>query len=533
DGVMKTRMQPIASAWQRLPRMVRDLGRLLGKSIVLQTYGEDTELDRQVLDLVRDPLTHMVRNAADHGLEMPDERRERRKAATGTIRLSARHEGAHILIEIADDGRGLNTARIREKALAAGLATPAQLERMTDAQAQRFIFSPGFSTAAAVTSISGRGVGMDVVKANIEQIGGSVEVTSIAGAGTAFLLRIPLTLAIVSALIVQADGERYAVPQLAVSELVRARAGTEARIERIKGAAILRLRERLLPLLHLGGVFATGTDDPAQDDGRLVVVMQAGGQPFGVAVDRIFHTEEIVVKPLASALRDIGFFSGNTILGDGSVILILDPNGLAETLGDTTEIVRELAQLMPVPAAAAEPTVPLLVFRAGSRDPKAVPLSLVTRLEEVAPERIESADGREMIQYRDRLMPVVRIAPPAATGQGAQPLLVVAHESAMMGILVDEIVDIVEAPARVALPSARPGSLGSAVLNGRATEMIDVGHFVAAAFPDGAPAPLGPGARSGLPLLLVDDSPFFRDMLRPLLQAAGYTVSVVASGEEA
>src|SRR6266481_8550964 len=244
EGVMKTRMQPIGNAWQKLPRIVRDLSGELGKQIELEMHGADTELDRQVLDLIKDPLTHMVRNSADHGLETPAERVACGKPEQGTIRLSAYHEGGHIIICIADNGRGLNTEKIKAKAIANGLVTEAELEKMTEAQIHKFIFAPGFSTAAQVTSVSGRGVGMDVVRTNIDQIGGTIEVKSTPGEGSSVTIKIPLTLAIVSALIVEAAGDRFAIPQLAVVELVRARANSEHRIERIKDTAVLRLRNK-------------------------------------------------------------------------------------------------------------------------------------------------------------------------------------------------------------------------------------------------------------------------------------------------
>src|SRR6516165_4562662 len=248
EGVMKTRMQPIGNAWQKLPRIVRDLSSELGKQIELVMHGADTELDRQVLDLIKDPLTHMVRNSADHGLETPAERAAHGKPDTGTIRLSAYHEGGHIIICIADNGRGRNTEKIKAKAISGGLVSEAELEKMTEAQVHKFIFAPGFSTAAAITSVSGRGVGMDVVRTNIDQIGGTIDVKSVAGEGCSVTIKIPLTLAIVSALIVEAGGDRFAIPQLSVVELVRARANSEHRIERIKDTAVLRLRNKLLPL---------------------------------------------------------------------------------------------------------------------------------------------------------------------------------------------------------------------------------------------------------------------------------------------
>src|SRR5712672_1555818 len=314
EGVMKTRMQPIGNAWQKLPRIVRDLASELGKDIELEMHGAETELDRQVLDLIKDPLTHMVRNSADHGLEISEDRRRVGKPEKGTIRLSAYHEGGHIIIDISDDGRGLNTARIKQKAVENGLATEAEIEKLTEAQVHKFIFAAGFSTAATVTSVSGRGVGMDVVKTNIDQIGGTIEVKSTPGEGSSFTIRIPLTLAIVSALIVEVASDRFAIPQLAVVELVRAQSGSEHKIERIKDAPVLRLRDKLLPLIHLQSLLKIG-DGGGELENGFIVVTQVGSQTFGIVVDGVFHTEEIVVKPMSTRLRHIDMFSGDTILG--------------------------------------------------------------------------------------------------------------------------------------------------------------------------------------------------------------------------
>ena len=341
EGVMKTRMQPIGNAWNKLPRLVRDLSREMDKKIELIMLGADTELDRQVLELIKDPLTHMVRNSGDHGLESPAERRAAGKPETGHITLNAYHEGGHIIIEIADDGRGLPLDRIRAKVLKNGLATEAELAGMSETQLQRFIFRAGFSTAAVVTAVSGRGVGMDVVKTNIEKIGGTIDLKSVPGAGTTFTIKIPLTLAIVSALIVEAGGERFAIPQISVVELVRAQkeagrghneAGSEIVIERINDTPVLRLRDRLLPLVNLNDLLALG-ESKNDDTGAYIVVAQVGASSLGIIVDRVFDTEEIVVKPVAPILRHVTMFSGNTILGDGSVIMILDPNGIARGTG--------------------------------------------------------------------------------------------------------------------------------------------------------------------------------------------------------
>ena len=533
EGVMKTRMQPIGNAWQKLPRIVRDLSSELGKQIDLEMHGADTELDRQVLDLIKDPLTHMVRNSADHGLESTADRVASGKPEQGTIRVSAYHEGGHIIICIADNGRGLNTERIKAKIVSNGLATEFELEKMTEAQIHKFIFAPGFSTAATVTSVSGRGVGMDVVRTNIDQIGGTIDVKSVPGEGSSFTIKIPLTLAIVSALIVEAAGDRFAIPQLAVVELVRARANSEHRIERIKDTPVLRLRNKLLPLMHLKKLLKIDDGTSSDPENGFIVVTQVGSQTFGIVVDGVFHTEEIVVKPMSTKLRHIGMFSGNTILGDGAVIMIVDPNGIAQSLGTSIATQNEIAEENAAVKTNAEETLTsLLVFRAGSKQPKAVPLALVTRLEEIAVDKIEFSNGRHMVQYREQLMPLVQIEGVAIRDSGVQPILVFADDGRSMGLVVDEIIDIVEEHLNIEVASSQDGILGSAVIKEQATEVIDVGHFLPMAFADWFSRKEIRPSVTAQSILLVDDSAFFRNMLAPVLKAAGYNVSVAQSAHE-
>ena len=533
EGVMKTRMQPIGNAWQKLPRIVRDLSAELEKDIELEMHGAETELDRQVLDLIKDPLTHMVRNSADHGLETPEERRNAKKPEKGTIRLSAYHEGGHIIIEISDNGRGLNTERIKAKAIANGLASEIDAEKMTEAQIHKFIFAPGFSTAAKVTSVSGRGVGMDVVRTNIDQIGGTIDVKSVMGEGSSFTIKIPLTLAIVSALIVEASGDRFAIPQLSVIELVRAQTNSEHRIERIKDTPVLRLRNKLLPLIHLKKLLKIDDGGESEPENGFIVVTQVGNQTFGIVVDGVFHTEEIVVKPMSTKLRHINMFSGNTILGDGSVIMIIDPNGIAQSVGSSTATTSE-EESEAQRNAAIEKTISLLVFRAGSPEPKAVPLSLVTRLEEVDSKKIEFSNGRHLVQYRGQLMPLIRVTEDVRVKtEGAQPLLVFSDAGRSMGLVVDEIVDIVEDKLDIQVGSETPGVLGSAVVKGQATEIIDVGYFLPLAFEDWFRRKEMSNEALTRTLLFVDDSAFFRNMLGPVLKAAGYDVTSVGGADEA
>ena len=531
EGVMKTRMQPIGNAWQKLPRVVRDLSGELGKQIELVMLGAETELNRQVLEVIKDPLTHMVRNSADHGLESTAARIAAGKPGRGTIKLAAFHEGGTITIEISDDGKGLDLAAIRKKAVERGLAAQAEVERMTDAQVAKFIFHAGFSTAAAVTSVSGRGVGMDVVKTNIETIGGIIDIATAPGRGTTFTIKIPLTLAIVAALIVRAGDQRFALPQVAVLELVRIDAGAQ-RIEHINGSPVLRLRERLLPIVSLTGILGQQAETETGQTG-FVVVAQVGRQRFGIRVDEVFHTEEIVVKPMSAKLRHIPLFAGNTILGDGAVVLIVDPNGVARQVAQGAQGSASPADAEAVDAEAADAKTTLLVFKGGQGSFKAVPLSLVTRLEEIEAKDVEWLGGRPLIQYRGRLMPLVP-ADDAITirTEGRQALVVFSDGERAMGLVVDEIVDIVEERLDIEIAAERSDLIGSAVLRGRATDIINIAHFLPLAYDDWARGPKKPAARAST-LLLVDDSAFFREMLSPVLKAAGYQVVSVGGAEEA
>ncbi len=536
EGVMKTRMQPIGNAWSKFPRIVRDLAHELGKKIDLQMVGAETELDRQVLELIKDPLTHMVRNSADHGIEIPADRQMAGKPETGTILLNAYHEGGHILIEISDDGRGLSINKIKTKAVQNGLATEAEINSMTDQQVMQFIFRPGFSTAAKVTSVSGRGVGMDVVKTNIEKIGGTVDLQSTEGKGSRFLIKIPLTLAIVSALIVECAGERFAIPQICVVELVHASSQSEHRIEHINNTPVLRLRNHLLPLVSLRKTLKLGEESNSSDT-AFIVVIQVGSSSFGCIVDRVFDTEEIVVKPVSPILRNIHMFSGNTILGDGTVIMILDPNGLASQVGEIHSSAATVSkQATQISHAHSEGKQSLLLFRAGGEAPKAVPLSLVARLEEIERKSIEYSDGKPVVQYRGKLMPLIPIESGFQLGkEGMQPILVFSDRDKSMGLMVDEIVDIVEDRMDVNLSASRPGFLGSAIIVGKATDIVDTGHYLAQAFHDwfGAQDESALDEEKLHRVLLVDDSPFFRNLLTPLLKVAGYTVKTAENASEA
>ena len=520
DGVMKTRMQPIGNAWSKLPRIVRDLSTDLGKKIELVMEGEDTELDRQILELIKDPLIHMVRNCADHAIEEPQERAARGKSEIGTIRVSAYHEGGSVTIAISDDGRGMDTARIRRKAVQRGLISETEAERLSESQVLRFIFHPGFSTSDTVTAVSGRGVGMDVVKVNVDAIGGMIDIATASGQGTTITIKIPLTLAILSALIVASEGQRFAIPQVVVRELVRVKAGGEHTIERINNAPVLRLRERLLPIVALAGVMGRA-GDTAVDDG-FIVVTQVGERQFGILVESVFHTEEIVVKPMSTRLRHIPLFSGNTILGDGAVVLIVDPNGVARLVGVAAAQDEAVADASAEAARPVERTT-MLVFRTGKDGVKAVPLSLVTRLEEVDAGQFESGSGRALLNYRGRLMPVVPVEGVELRQTGLQPLVIFSEGDFSMALAVDAIVDIVEEVLDIEmLAMPEQGLLGSAIIRGRATEILDLAHYLPKANPNWLHLRRDDGG--GPRVLLVEPSEFLREMLAPVLKAAGRQV---------
>jgi len=542
ESVMMTRMQPIGNAWGKLPRLVRDLSQEVGKKIELVMTGADTELDRQILESIRDPLTHMVRNSADHGIETAADRLAAGKSAHGTIDLSARHEGGHIVVVVSDDGRGLPTARIRDKVLTNGLATETQLEGMSEQQIQQFIFRPGFSTAAAVTSVSGRGVGMDVVRNNIEKIGGIIEFQSTEGVGSRFTIKIPLTLAIVSALIVECEGERFALPQNSVVELVRINRVTSKGLESINGRPVYRLRDRLLPLVSLCEILGLPEPkikpvvDAGEADSMYVVVSQVGAFVFGIIVDKVFDTEEIVVKPVSRCMRHISCFSGTTILGDGRVIMILDPNGLASAVSASPHA--EAAALAGNAARGShrDEAISMLVFEASDGGPKAVPLSLIARLEETDLATAEKAGSLTVLQYRGGLMPLIDLDGKPAERKGKHPILVFVDGTRMLGLVVDKVVDIVDAPLDMQLSGGgRPGTLGSAIIAGAATDIIDTVHYLRQSNTDWfevkTESPFG--ADSERSVLLVEDSAFFRNLLIPMLTVAGYSVTVAEHAEAA
>jgi two-component system chemotaxis sensor kinase CheA len=488
EGVMKTRMQPIDTVWNKLPRVIRDLGISCGKDVRIELEGRETELDKTILEAIKDPLTHVVRNAVDHGIETPEVRVAAGKPAQGLLTLRAFHEGGQVNIEITDDGAGIDPAKVAVKALASGLVTPDQLRAMGPREVTNLIFAPGFSTAEAVTNVSGRGVGMDVVRTNIEKIGGTVDVTSEFGVGTTLRIKIPLTLAIIPALTVECAGERYAVPQVSLEELLCIE-GDQARsgVEYLSGAPVFRLRGNLLPLVWLDHVLDL-TDGPHVDDAVYILVLQAEGRRFGLVVDRVLNTEEIVVKPLSRQLKGIGTYAGATILGDGRVALILDVRALARR----AHVVRESdstadAAKQAAVAAAHDGPEPLLVVAVGERR-LGVPLSMVTRLEEIPNASVERVGQREVVQYRGQLLPLARLANLLGTQSPEDEndqlkVIVYTQGRRSVGLVVDAVVDIASEAPKSRGEVSEYGVSGVAVVQERVTELLDMEQAIMAADP--------------------------------------------------
>ncbi|MFA5950114.1 MAG: chemotaxis protein CheW [Hyphomicrobium sp.] len=514
DAVMRARMQPVGRLYANLPRLVRELSTSLGKSIELVTEGADTELDRQLIEVIRDPLTHLIRNCADHGIERPDERAAKGKPEMGEIRVSAAHEAGQITIDIADDGKGLDVDRIKQKILSQGLASEQALRAMSTDEIYRYIFEPGFSTAQVVSNVSGRGVGMDVVRSNIESIGGSVTLSSVPGKGSRFSLRIPLTLAIAPALIIEVAGQRFALPQTSVVEAVSLGNNYKDLIQNVQNALVLKLREEVIPAVELRDVVGLAASSNEECD-KLAVVMRVGTDSFCVIVDGVADIQEIVVKPLSASLSHLKVFSGHTILGDGSVVLILDPAGIAANLGIEKSTEKKRDQQKDQNALDRRR---LVMFRAGSGAPKVLPLSLVSRIEMVETNRIESSDGRLMVLLQGRLMPIVPISSEIDMSKPAYPVLVVATERRSIGLMADEIMDILEDNLEIQLASSNSELVGSAEIRGEAVELIDVSHFIRMADPPSK------GTTTPQRILFATDDQLIRDMIAPALSAAGYTV---------
>ena len=504
EGVMKTRMQQIRTIWSKFPRVVRDMSGTLGKQVELVMEGEETELDKTLIEAIADPLTHLVRNCIDHGIELPEQRAAAGKPPAGRLFLRAFHESGHVNIEISDDGGGIDPETIKSQAIERGLMSSEKASRVSDREALNLIFLPGLSTAKQVTNLSGRGVGMDVVRSNIEKISGTIDIYSTLGAGTTFKLKIPLTLAIIPTMVIASGGDRYAIPQVSLLELVRLE-GEQARqgIEMVHGAPVHRLRGKLLPLVYLNRELKIEPDPNDEQNGHHrhherqtsnhpdntntlnIVVLQSGDKPFGLVVDAINDTQEIVVKPLGKQLKGIPYFAGATIMGDGKVALILDVAGLAQSAHLVSEdrdkaLTQEAQKLQ----QQSENRQMLLLFLGPDNSRMAIPLSSVARLEEFPQNSVERTGSQEVIQYRDQILPLIRLdsmfsnggyySPQKTEEETLQLVVVSLKEDKNVGLVVENILDIVEEELKIKGPASRSGVECSAVIQGRVTEVLKV-----------------------------------------------------------
>lgn len=487
DDVMKTRMQQIGNVWTKFPRMVRDLAAICGKEVRIEMEGKETELDKTIIESIKDPLTHLVRNTVDHGIEKPSVRREKGKPTEGCLVLRAFHEGGQVNIEISDDGAGLNLDRIREKAVEKNLITLEHATRLTDREVAQLIFLPGFSTAETVSNVSGRGVGMDVVKTNIEKIGGTVDLQSVRDVGTTIKIKIPLTLAIIPALLVTNDGNRFAIPQVNLLELVRLEGEkvTES-IEWVHGAPVYRLRGNLLPLVYLKKALNTTSSSDQCSDTVNIVVLRADDRQFGLVVDRINDTEEIVVKPLSSQLKGVTVYSGATIMGDGRVALILDVLGIASAANLIAKDRNRSAHESTGPSQNANlGSQNLLLLATGTNRRLAIPISEVARLEKIPVEKIELSEDREVVQYRGEILPLIRLADVLGFDDAMQPVdglvnvIVYTQDSKSYGLVINRIVDIVENSIELKKKSNGNGLLGSAIIQDHVTDFVNLPAIIA------------------------------------------------------
>lgn len=558
DEIMKTRMQPIGSILSKYYRVIRDLSKDLKKEISLVIEGADTELDKTLLEAINDPLLHIVRNSADHGIESPEERQKSGKPAKGTVKIRAYHEGGQVVIEIIDDGKGLDKKRISQKALEKGAISSQDLERMSERDIFMLIFHPGLSTAKEVSNVSGRGVGMDVVRTNIEKIGGTIDLTSQEGFGTTLRLRIPLTLAIIPALLVRSGTEKFAIPQVKLVELVRVEnsgnGNQRSGIEYLQGRPVFRLRGRLLPLVYLSDVL--GTEDPNEqstNDSTNIVIVNADSGIFGIIVDEIDDSADIVVKPLMQFLKDLSLYSGATVMGDGSVALTIDIVGLSSRIGIFSEetLSQDKAHAQSNKDRNKDPSFErsdYLLVDIGAKATHAVPLCLVNRLEEFDHHAVEYSGEQRLVRYRNAILPILSVAdylgvndgkdsPVAKDPNTKTSVIVIDRNGKLIGLEVGKIQDIIDSAAQLDTETRdRPGILGNLIHEKEIVVLIDVHNVVDELLPnrfedEPDQAAITISERRSHEILLVEDTNFFRKHVQSILEDAGYKVDSAADGQ--
>ena len=543
EAIMQTRMQVIGTVFGKFPRVVRDLSSQLDKQCQLTIEGEDVELDKSIIEAIGDPLTHLIRNSVDHGIESPEQRVAAGKSASGTIVLRAFHQAGKVNISISDDGAGIDTAKLKEKAISRGLITPETARDMSEREVLRLIFHPGFSMAKTVTGVSGRGVGMDVVKTNIEKLGGAVGVDTQMGVGTTINVKLPLTLAIIPSLIVRCRDNRFAIPQASISELVRVKAADVAKkVERVQNAEVFRLRGNLLPLVRLDRALDLHEETDAHEDGPInIIVVETGQLRYGLVVDGLHDSEEIVVKPLGRHMQDCHCLAGATILGDGRVALILDVAGIASrselTLPDEDDLDVAGNSL----DGSASETQTVLLFTNDPAEQFGIPMAVIARIERVRTDQVDSVGGQEVLQYRGASLPLLRLEDyiQALPRPETKKIYVVVFtvRGREIGLTVPALTDISDVPTNVDTTTfSEPGVIGSVVVDGRALRLLDPYRLTQVAHPDlftGSEAIESRHVRNTLhdaddhpvpTILLAEDSAFFRKQVTAQLEEAGYEV---------
>lgn len=529
ETIMKTRMQPIGVVFNKFPRIVRDLAKALNKRVNLHLEGTETELDRSIIEAIKDPLTHLVRNSIDHGIEAPEVRVQVGKPPEGNLILRAYHEGGQVLIEIEDDGKGIDLEKVKKKAIEKGFVSHEEVERLSDKEILSFIFKSGFSTAEKVTQVSGRGVGMDVVKTNIEKLGGSIELNTFLGKGTTVRVKIPLTLAIIPALIVTSHNQRYAIPQVSLRELVSINPETD--ILKMGDTEFYRLRGEIIPVVRLSRAlgFKNGKSE------KSLVILTTGERHIGLLVDQIYDSEEIVVKPLGKWFKNIPLYSGATIMGDGKLALILDVVGLSQLAGLKTEEIERSFEDKKIKTSAEE-TQFILIFNVGE-DSLALPLALISRLDKIKAEDIQIIGGKEVILYKNKVIPLIRLENYLPI-QGVPPqeeynLLFFSERDKTCAILCSKIVDTLETTLDVEVDLyVQPGILGHRIINNKTILFLDIYKVIEMYDPEWFIVKREEHEEA-LTILLAEDSPFFQNMIRNYLVQAGFEVEIAGNGEEA
>ncbi len=605
EAIMLTRMQPIGNVFNKFPRVVRDLSKKLGRQIDLTIVGKEVELDKTIIEAINDPLTHLIRNSVDHGIEPPDVRIQHGKDPKGLIVLKAYHAAGQVVIEISDDGKGIDGNRLADIAIKKGLITVEQAKAMSDKERTNLILMPGFSTAEKVTDVSGRGVGMDVVKTNLDQLGGSLDIESEVGKGTTISIKLPLTLAIIPCQIVMTGGERYAIPQVNLEELLRIPAAkVKERIERVGDAEVVRLRGNLLPLIRLSDVLGiertyfdviseetredkrrniadrrskssplfknsgngreeTEQEGAEQENGQdkaarsgeerrqspssalNIVVVSTGAMKYGLIVDRLHDSEEIVIKPLGRHLQQCRGYAGATIMGDGRIALILDVSNLARMAGltslDGSDRANELADAAREAITKTRDKQALLIFSSSPEEQFGVPLNQVERVEKIKQSDIEDVGGRRVMQYRGGSLPLVSIDEVAAVQPLADQedlLVIVFHLAGKdIGLLAIGPIDAMEVAAEIDdITLKQPGIMGSAIINGHTTMLIDIFEIVQTVNPDwfvDHPLAITADEEAEVVILVVEDSNFFRNQVKGYMEEAGYSVLEAEDGVQA